>query len=330
MHQRLTEETATSMVHCRIEAGGLPKFLGLIDAFERAPHPGSLERGAWSKVGDPSAYCLIERWSDLASLQANRWTDAHRDLLVGIRSLGTLHPERLLVAPAPYVDDAPTLAELAAHDIRNSLAAVCALVVAVEERIAGAADLQTEVADLRVARAECRRMSRMVSDLVVRSRIERKRFHPEREATAVLSLLDDFARTIRSRAAASGVGVEVDADGTVAMLDRELVYRLLENLAENALRHVQGGGRIQLVARAEGDGLLRLAVRNTGPEVPARLHARLFRADASAGVGGARLGLYACRLIAEAHGGTISLVARAGWNVSFEAVLPIAAESRTR
>jgi signal transduction histidine kinase len=322
------DRTLTSLVICRVATDRLPEFLQLVEEFENAPPPAfCLEREAWSKVGDPEAYCLIERWADLPSLQAHQASDRHRALLGGIRALGRLEGERLLGGVALGAERAPALAQLVVHDLRNPLAAVSALVSVVEERIAGAAGLEQEAEDLRVARAECRRISRMLSDLLVLSRIERKRLHPHRAATPVRKLLDDVACAIAARVAASGVLVLVEADATVAPLDRELVRRLLDNLAENALRHVHAGDSIQLAAHAEGGKLLRIAVRNTGPEVPARVQRKLFRADllSDDGAGGTGLGLYVCRLVAEAHAGSISLVTRAGWSVSFEVVLPLGA-----
>jgi two-component system heavy metal sensor histidine kinase CusS len=104
-----------------------------------------------------------------------------------------------------------------------------------------------------------------------------------------------------------------------------MARRLLENLVANAVRHVGAGDRVELAAEVEG-GLLRLAVRNSGPPVPPEARARLFEKHSTHGRRAwhnAGLGLHLCRLVAEGHGGRIGLVERPGWNVSFEAAFPL-------
>jgi signal transduction histidine kinase len=63
------------------------------------------------------------------------------------------------------------------------------------------------------------------------------------------------------------------------------------------------------------------------------VRARLFERSATsdpADLQRCGLGLYLCRLVADAHRGRIALVERDGWNVSFEAELPLAGQgSRT-
>jgi signal transduction histidine kinase len=79
-----------------------------------------------------------------------------------------------------------------------------------------------------------------------------------------------------------------------------------------------------MAAEADGEGV-RLAVRNTGPPLPADARTRLFEKHATAGQGRWQhfgLGLYLCRLAAERHGGAIALVERPGWSVSFEVSFP--------
>jgi len=89
------------------------------------------------------------------------------------------------------------------------------------------------------------------------------------------------------------------------------------------VRFVGPGDRVELAA--EGGERLRLAVRNSGPPVPPEVRARLFERHATHGRRAwhnAGLGLYLCRLAAEAHGGSIALADRPGWNVSFEVEIP--------
>jgi signal transduction histidine kinase len=143
----------------------------------------------------------------------------------------------------------------------------------------------------------------------------------------VRNLLLEVARATAIRAQAREIRVDVTApEELVALLDASLARRMLENLLANALRHAAGGGRVELAAGAERDRLC-LAVRNTGEPVPPAARSRLFQKYATLGKDHAQrsgLGLYLCRLVAEAHGGSIALVEREGWNVSFEAELPLA------
>ena len=89
---------------------------------------------------------------------------------------------------------------------------------------------------------------------------------------------------------------------------------LLRNLLGNARRHAaQASAPPEVFLRHEADGRLALGVRDHGPGVPqdqlAQLAQAFYRPDgartrASGGVG---LGLYLCRLVAQAHGGELQI-----------------------
>jgi signal transduction histidine kinase len=87
----------------------------------------------------------------------------------------------------------------------------------------------------------------------------------------------------------------------------------LRNLIDNALRHGAVAGTPPCVRTALADGRLELSVRDFGPGVDdeqlSRLSEAFYRADAARqrSTGGVGLGLYLCRLVAQAHGGTLRL-----------------------
>ena len=117
----------------------------------------------------------------------------------------------------------------------------------------------------------------------------------------------------------------IAAPDLCASLDRELVERVLDNLLSNALRFVKAGDRVELSA-AQEEGRLVLRVRNSGAPLPAELRPILFNRFSTQGArgrGNAGLGLYFCRLVAEAHGGSIALEDAPGWNVTFAIRLPL-------
>ena len=89
---------------------------------------------------------------------------------------------------------------------------------------------------------------------------------------------------------------------------------LLRNLIDNALRHSAGASRPPVVAlRREPDGRTAIAVRDFGPGVSdeqlQRLSEPFYRTDSARAraTGGVGLGLYLCRLVAQAHGGELRL-----------------------
>jgi signal transduction histidine kinase len=106
------------------------------------------------------------------------------------------------------------------------------------------------------------------------------------------------------------------ADGLPPLaLDRTRMRLLLRNLVDNALRHGADAAAPPQVStrRTPADRRLHLVVRDHGPGMDeAQLqHATeaFYRADSARlrSTGGVGLGLYLCKLVAEAHGGTLSL-----------------------
>ena len=96
------------------------------------------------------------------------------------------------------------------------------------------------------------------------------------------------------------------------MLDRARMRLLIRNLVDNALRHGGVSTMPPVVTTARASSSVRLVVRDHGPGVDesqlARLAEPFYRTDAARqrSTGGIGLGLYLCRLVAQAHGGTLT------------------------
>jgi signal transduction histidine kinase len=208
------------------------------------------------------------------------------------------------------------------HDLKNPLATLLQYAALAEAQLQEAGAAPQVLADLRLVGDEGRRLAKLIGDLLLVHRLERGGLTLRREETPIALLLERVAEAHRPRARQRGVTIEVAAEaGLSASIDMELAQRLLENLVTNALRHVGQGDRIELAGEETGDGL-RLAVRNSGVAVPPEARSRLFEKYATKGRRewhNAGLGLYLCKLVAEAHRGAIQLVDRQGWSVSFEA-----------
>lgn len=128
----------------------------------------------------------------------------------------------------------------------------------------------------------------------------------------------DLAALVREVVEASFAGrlLHLDlADGLAAVqADPTRLRLLLRNLIDNALRHSAGAAEAPTVFLARlDDARLSLGVRDHGPgvidEQLQRLAEPFYRADSARtrSAGGVGLGLYLCRLVAQAHGGDLRI-----------------------
>jgi signal transduction histidine kinase len=90
--------------------------------------------------------------------------------------------------------------------------------------------------------------------------------------------------------------------------DRDWIYRLLQNLVDNAIKYAPQSSKVTIAARREGDRHVRVEVIDQGPGIPPEYREMIFEKFAqlkSAERKGSGLGLAFCRMVVEAHGGWI-------------------------
>jgi signal transduction histidine kinase len=141
-------------------------------------------------------------------------------------------------------------------------------------------------------------------------------------ATAAEDALDATQAAIDQRE----IKVEASLGPAVARGDRVLLERMIANLVENAVRHNNPGGWIEIRTSQQADGAL-FEIANTGPEVPVERIPILFepfarakqRLNSSDGVG---LGLSIASAIAHAHNATITALPRPGGGLEMSVTIP--------
>lgn len=126
--------------------------------------------------------------------------------------------------------------------------------------------------------------------------------------------------------------IEVEANLTYCLPpvsgDRTQLRRALSNLLANAVKYTPQGSRIEVRSGTDGPSALTLSVIDSGPGVPDELQRQIFdRYTHDPGeTGGTGLGLFVVRLVAEAHGGSVSLHSRYGDGARFTLRLPLPAD----
>jgi signal transduction histidine kinase len=123
--------------------------------------------------------------------------------------------------------------------------------------------------------------------------------------TDALALLDPESR--------ARITVGSHATTMVGMWDPHLLRRVVSNLVSNALKYSPPGGRIEIEIDRAAEDIAQLEVRDHGMGLSTHeaidVFERFVRAERARaqGIPGLGLGLYACRGIIAAHGGTIVL-----------------------
>jgi signal transduction histidine kinase len=222
-----------------------------------------------------------------------------------------------------------SLVQLIVHDLRSPLNAVMLSLeyVGQEVRTRQAGSDLTEALD--DARSTAHRVSGMVSQILDTAKLEEGRLAFERVPIGTSDLLKRVRQQLAPMARDKRVEVRVEAPPDLAVRgDARLFGRVVENLLSNSIRHTPSGGKILLAATRDGDHC-RLSVHNTGEPIQTQDRERIFakfQQGSSEGprLGGWGLGLYFCRMVVEAHGGSISVEDVEGWSASF--VLQVPAE----
>jgi signal transduction histidine kinase len=209
----------------------------------------------------------------------------------------------------------------ASHELRTPLAIQRA---AIQIRLG-----QAEPADLPRIQEELlqsnRRSERLIEGLLALATSERGL--ERRELVDLSEVVAEAVEQWRHRIQENGLRTELDLGALPVHGDPVLLFQLVGNLVQNAVRYNIPGGTVVLTTSEEGG----LTVRNTGPVVPeaeldslAEPFRRLVRDGEGAG-----LGLSIVRSIAQAHGAAVSLRARPSGGLDVQVRLATSADRGT-
>lgn len=233
--------------------------------------------------------------------------DSINDLIGRIQS--TLANERNFLADA-------------AHELRTPLAALQAqlhvLVHAqtAQERAAAEEDMRSAMA----------RAAALLKQLLSIVRLESEAVPRQPQRTELAELVQERVAIFAKTALDKSVELDLDSPASCsAVVDRDAIVSLIDNLVDNAVRYVHAGGRVS-VALSNTDGAIVLRVADDGPGIAAAERDRVFerfRRLPGNDEPGSGLGLAIVRRVVLLHGGAIRISdGLGGRGVTIEVRLP--------
>ncbi len=168
------------------------------------------------------------------------------------------------------------------------------------------------------------RLSRLVDNLLNIARLNSSKINLEKRPVNVEKLLEQTYDDCLILARDKGVNISFSSQKCFVSGSADKLKEVLLNLISNALKHTLPGGKIMLSSEIINDEIeIRITDNGSGissKNLP-RIFERFYRIDNKESVG-TGLGLYICRQIVEAHGGTITAESKFGEGSCFIIHLP--------
>ncbi len=208
------------------------------------------------------------------------------------------------------------LVAVASHELKTPLTSLRMNLLLLRERGDNLTPRQAEILVAAVQAAE--ELASTIDELLDLTRIEAGQLRLQCEPIDLNALVEQTARALRPRFEDSAIRLRIVHEASSALVhgDAARLRIVFVNLLDNALKYTPSGGEVEVRLATSGDHpqRLRIVVTDTGPGVPAEFRERIFekffrvehhRDEQTQGIHGAGIGLYLCRQIVEAHGGSI-------------------------
>jgi signal transduction histidine kinase len=202
-----------------------------------------------------------------------------------------------------------------AHEIRNPLNSIRLSLELLERRARKGTATGEEVAG---AMEEVDRLDRILTRLLAFSRPG----FEDRRVQSVRPIVDRAVAMVRQPAQDRRVTIDVRAERVEADVDGDRLEQVLINLLLNAIEASPVGGRVELTAAPDPDGL-RITVHDDGAGVAPGIREHIFDPYFTTKENGVGLGLALSREAVAQHGGALDLAPQNGRGSTFVLHLPL-------
>ena len=182
---------------------------------------------------------------------------------------------------------------------------------------------------LRSIDKDADRLSRLVEDLLVMSRLESGALEIRKERHSLPDVVKSVKDRLDNVAVAHEIKIDIPKDLPDVAVDSGRIGEVLSNLVENATKCSEEGTCITVSASPNGGKEVVISVTDEGAGIPRELHEKVFNRfyqmenHRNGNRKGTGLGLSICRGIVEAHGGRIWVDSKEGKGARFSFSVPI-------
>ena len=209
------------------------------------------------------------------------------------------------------------------HELKTPLQGIIGSAELIENGMVKPDDLPRFVGHIH---AEAARLVTLIDDIIRLSQLDEGDAMPT-EPVDLLAVSQEAAENLQDAAAARGVTVGVTGQPAVIPGVRRLIYEIVYNLCDNAIKYNRDGGRVDVTVAADADGSS-ITVADTGigiaPEHQSRIFERFYRVDKShsKASGGTGLGLSIVKHAVAYHHGMIDLQSEPGKGTTITVTFP--------
>ena len=209
------------------------------------------------------------------------------------------------------------------HELKTPLQGIIGSAELLENGMVKQEDVPRFVGHIR---KEAQRLVTLIGDIIRLSQLDEGDAMPT-EPVDLLAVSQEAAENLHDAAAARNVTVSVTGQPAVLPGVRRLIYEIVYNLCDNAIKYNRDGGRVDVTVAADAGGSS-ITVADTGigiaPEHQARVFERFYRVDKShsKASGGTGLGLSIVKHAVQYHHGRIELESTPGTGTTIRVVFP--------
>ncbi len=211
------------------------------------------------------------------------------------------------------------------HELKTPLQGIIGSAELLENGLVKQGDVPRFIGHIR---SEAQRLVTLIGDIIRLSQLDEGEPMPA-EPVELLALAREAAESLQSAAAARNVTITVEGEPVELTGVRRLLYEIVFNLCDNAIKYNTDGGRVQVTVTKENETAA-VTVRDTGIGIPPdqqdRVFERFYRVDKShsKASGGTGLGLSIVKHAVQYHHGTIHLQSEVGKGTEIRVTFPLA------